>query len=118
MKKTPRKPETEKKYKKYLADKYDGACIFCQRKQLIKEFKYWTLHKNEFPYDGMGLPLKSHLMLAPKRHLKFEMEITNEEIIDLHEIELELDFDMRIFNSKSRQSIPTHLHYHYIKFDN
>lgn len=118
MKETLRKSETNKKYKKYLTEEYDGACIFCQRKKLLEEFNYWTLHKNEFPYDNIGLPLKFHLMLAPKRHLELEMEITNEEIIELYDIELGLDFDMRILNSKSKQSIPTHLHYHYIKFDN
>ncbi len=129
---TLRTEETEQKYKDYLENEYDGACIFCQCNQKIYDFKYWILHSQKFPYDNFGVKIKSHYMLAPKRHIQFEIELNQDEREELSRIEtfgvwyIEeegvseqlLDYDMRIINNKIKQSVPQHLHYHYIKFDN
>ena len=52
---TLRTNQTEKIYQKYLKEKYDGVCIFCAKDLLIKEYKYWILLKNRFPYNKILL---------------------------------------------------------------
>jgi len=108
-----RTKKTQKKYTEYLEKGYDGACIFCKRQKMVKEFDFWILTKNEFPYDEIA---EKHTMLAPKRHIEEENELNQQEREDLSQLLLELDYDMCILNKKKKRSIPEHYHLHLLKF--
>lgn len=108
---------TEKTYQKlheYYASKPEG-CFLCQRKG--KEFKYWKLVKNQFPYDKVA---SRHYLLTVKRHVGKEENLTRKEKDELIEIKngylakTKLMFVLE--NLPKRQSAKDHFHLHVIKW--
>ena len=70
-----RTPEGKKKYQEYLKTEPSGhACSLCE-KEAIKQFTYWKITENAFPYD---LIAKTHHMATPLRHIT-EDELNAEE---------------------------------------
>ena len=93
-------------------------CPFCNEDQLIlNSTKHWYIMYNKFPYYWN----KVHLMAIPKRHLKFTIELNNEELIDFNNVEIFMNkyykWEKNYF-SFIRQSLwwrsVEHLHYHYL----
>jgi len=108
---TLRTNATQERYMHYLASQYKGNCIFCDKELLEKEYDYWIIIKNRFPYDKCFI---NHRLLAPKRHFErgIEMNVAEEE--ELERILEEEDFNQCILNKKENRSIPLHFHYHLV----
>lgn len=109
--KTLRTPKTQKKYMDYLSNDYTGNCIFCAKELLVKEYKYWLLIKNRFPYDKV---YTNHLLLAPKRHVAELYEITEAEHQELDKLFDEIPHNQVILNKRADRSIPRHFHFHLV----
>ncbi|HRH24620.1 MAG TPA: hypothetical protein PK109_03470 [Candidatus Paceibacterota bacterium] len=110
---TLRTPETEAKYKEYKAQGGLTACPLCERKDKLKEFTYWHVIENLFPYDHIA---RVHHMIVLNRHAP-DAEFTQEERDELHEIKYGYaqDHYQFIFEPVGRQkSIPSHSHIHLI----
>ncbi len=97
----------QEKYMEYLQNEYDGTCIFCARELFVKEYKYWLIVENRFPYNAV---FSNHRMLAPKRHLK--EDLNKEEMLELKFILKEEEYDYCVLNKRDRRSLPEHFHYH------
>lgn len=104
-----RKPETAERYEEYLKRKKPGDCYLC-RATSIKEFKFWRLLPNEFPYDRIA---KTHHLITLRRHAD-ENGLTVEEYNELYDIKHSLrnDYDMLFENTLKRKSIREHYHIH------
>lgn len=110
---TMRLPETQKRYMKFLEDKYAGECIFCAKDLLVKEFDLWILLKNRFPYDKI-YEGRTHYLLAPKRHVEELWELTQDEHAELDRLFDEIDHNQAILNKRKDRSIPRHFHLHLV----
>ena len=109
---TLRTPETQKRYMEYLENEYDGHCIYCSKDHLVKEYDYWIIIENEFPYDKVW---GKHHQLAPKRHIQNELSLTTYELMDLMMIKHKYEkgnYDAVRENFPDGKSLPEHLHYH------
>jgi diadenosine tetraphosphate (Ap4A) HIT family hydrolase len=107
----------EENYQKWKKKNKPNYCPFCNRDLIKKEFKYWLIIENRFPYS---LIAEGHHLLSTKRHIKCINELTNNEEIELknilHQINTaQMDYDMISYNTPKRQSIPLHFHLHLIK---
>lgn len=106
-----RKPESEKLYQKRI--KREG-CFICDRDLLIKEYEYWILLKNRYPYD---LIASKHDLIATRRHTQNHDQLTIAEITELNDIRRQTNYDFEMFNKPIRQSHSSHFHIHLIKFN-
>jgi len=109
---TLRTPETQKRYMEYFKNEYDGHCIYCAKELLIKEYEHWVIIDNKFPYDKI---YGKHHQLAPKRHVEFEYELTEEERAEKHVIINKYEvgnYEAMRENFPDGKSLPEHLHYH------
>ncbi len=120
VKKTLRTFKTEGIYMRQMQDRIKNpqnynTCIFCAKELLIKEFKYWMILKNRFPYDRIYE--KSH-MLAVKRHAASEADLTVNEIMELRMIKKDhlKNYHVLLENVGARISIKDHFHLHILKF--
>ena len=103
--------------KKYAEYKKSGAfsdrCNLCEKAPPIKEFKYWKIAENIFPWDKIA---KSQDMIIPKRHVRYE-ELTKEEKEEYEEIKkdyIETKYDVIAEATDRIKSIPAHFHIHLI----
>jgi hypothetical protein len=89
----------------------DRGCPLCDE-QSIREFVYWRLIPNSFPYDRIA---KKHDMLVTKRHVQ-EQDLTDDEKAELFHIKQnELDEYPYIVEAHQKQkSIPHHFHLHFL----
>lgn len=108
---TLRKKSTEAEYQ-HLLDKGLKHCIYCEQELLVAEFQYWVLLKNRFPYDRIA---KDHWMLAPKRHIPTEKQLTREENKELERLLEILNYDCVLINKKPKRTLPDHYHLHLLK---
>jgi hypothetical protein len=104
----------EQKYKEFreagMLNK-DG-CNLCAAPSL-KEFKYWRITENSFPYDGVA---EVNHMLVLTRHAT-EAALTPEEKAEFDELKMAdigQDYEFIIESTHKRKSIPGHMHYHLI----
>lgn len=116
---TLRKPQSEKAYQEWKKKNDPCYCPFCNRDLMRKEFKYFIIIENRFSYDA--LPIDTHYLLASKRHIKSEDEMTLEERAELKSIEWQimnkqLGFDSILQNSYDKMSIPSHWHKHLLVY--
>ena len=106
-----RTTKTYDKYKKFIAEGHmKNVCQLCARKTL-KEFKYWKILKNDFPWD---LVAKVHDMLVPKRHV-VEEKLTNPEKKEFDKIKksyVEKHYGTIAESTRKKKSIPSHFHIH------
>ena len=87
-----------------------GACPLC-RKKSIKEFAYWRVVENDYPYDRIA---KRHDMLIPKRHVR-EEGLSEEEWKDLFRVKTEYvhpNYNFILQATYTQQTIPDHFHLH------
>jgi len=95
-------------------------CPFCtclDKNKIIFESKNWFVMPNENPYFGD----KNGLMVIPKRHIEFTVDLKNEELVDFIEVEKFMknyykdkwEYFSFIRQSRSNKSVE-HMHYHYI----
>lgn len=96
------------------------TCPFCKKNEYyIDESSYWTILYNKNPYYGH----KQNLLVVPKRHITYVDELTDNEILDIKNIEIWMKkyfWDKNYFsfirNSIHGRSVE-HLHYHYLEWD-
>ena len=78
---TFRKKETDDAYDKWRVERKEKgdfySCIFCKLNVIVKDFKYWVISENDFPYDKYFRV--SHL-LSPIRHVNEYEQLTIAEI--------------------------------------
>lgn len=106
-----RTSKDEKIYQEFLKD-WVPKCIYCEQELLIQKYKYWILLDNKFPYSAIA---RTHLMLASKRHIVEQGELTLDEISELYDLLDKLEYDMVIMNKKRNRSVPSHFHFHIIR---
>lgn len=109
---TLRKPETEARYEEHQRNKKPGDCYLC-RAVSLKEFEFWRLLPNEYPYDRI---VKTHHLISLRRHAD-ENGLTVPEYNELYSIKHNLrnDYDMLFENTLKRKSIREHFHIHAIE---
>jgi len=105
--------EGKKKYQEYLKTQESStSCPLCDKKP-IKDFNFWIVAENSFPYDRIA---KTHHLLLPKRHVS-EKELTGEELEELASIKeshINTEYDWIIEATRKNKSIPDHFHLHLI----
>ena len=108
-----RTQESEEKYKKLIAAGYlNGGCKLCESPS-IKDFRYWRIIRNDFPYD---LIAQVHDMIVPRRHVK-EHSLSREERTEYAVIKttyVENNYEFIIEPTVKLKSIPEHFHLHVI----
>ncbi len=108
-----RTKKTYNRYKKYIASgAMDHVCRLCEKKAL-KEFKYWKILKNDFPWD---LIATKHDILVPKKHAT-EEKLSLLEIKEFKKIKknfIEKNYSTIAESTKKHKSIPKHFHVHLI----
>lgn len=112
----PRDFRTQKTYDRYMYERTKGlldhGCRLCQIKP-IKEFKYWKIINNEYPWD---LIAKTNHILVSKRHAIYEkLNRAEKNEFDLIKKKyLEKKYSHLIEVSTKQKSIPNHFHMHLI----
>jgi len=112
MGKILRTKEGQAVYRKFIDKGGLEGCPLCTVPP-IKDFKYWRIVKNKFPYD---LIAEKHDMLVPKRHVD-EVSLNEDEISELREIKREYidsEYSYIIEAMSKNKSIPAHFHIHLI----
>ncbi len=88
-----------------------NGCGLCNDK-IIKQFKFWKIINNKFPYDKIA---KEHHMLIPIRHCK-EEDLSKEELDELKEIKKgyinDYAYNYILESTNKVKSIPEHFHLH------
>ena len=108
-----RTPQNQTEYKELRkTQKEEGHCALCE-KPPMKEYEYWKIIKNDFPYDRIA---KTHNMIVSIRHASDD-ELNQEELNELKEIKKEIlhsDYEFIIETTYLKKSIPEHFHLHLI----
>ncbi len=91
-------------------------CVLCYDEEyVIKEFNFWKLLKNKYPYAWE----EKHLLLSTIRHIEHTKELNKDELLELPKIEkyLEEYYKWENYFSFIRQTnwwkSIKHIHYHY-----
>jgi len=83
----------------------------------IAEYEYWRIIKNSFPYDVVA---DKHHLLAVKRLVASEDDLSTEELEELKEIKRSISrdgsYDVIMLNFPKRQTQPQRLHYHLLVY--
>lgn len=112
-----RSDETMTRYMKTMKEREEKGVKFNQflsnEKKVIKEFEYWIIIDNEFPYDAVATT--SH-MIATKREVAFDWKLlTIEEDKELEKLQREYlneHYDVIWENLPKGQTAPGHFHLH------
>lgn len=104
-----RTPEVHEAYEKYKREIGTPHWVNSRPK---KEWEYWELHTNIFPYAWADI----HDLLLPKRPFE-EVEMAFK--IELHELEMiendiTLAYDMKLVTTGQNRSVRAWYHVHYI----
>ncbi len=108
----------------------DGVCPFCREniekyhsKPILFETKSWIVTENAWPYENT----QKHILLISQRHIKTVDELTDEEWLDVKEIQknIKQNFNLKSASILGRLGDPTlsgatvsHLHLHIISAKN
>ncbi len=110
---TLRTPEGKEKYREHLKlHPSSKECFLCAA-QTMKDFSFWKLTENNFPYDQIA---KIHHMLTPVRHVP-EDQLRQDELDELQSIKRSFindGYDWIIEATLKNKSIPDHFHIHLI----
>lgn len=107
--------ESYNKYQEYKQEKtkaaLEGFSFQEDKGVLVKEYKYWVIRENRFPYDAI---FDVHHMLIPKRTFSHAEGMNQEE---REEYEFILDeiadtYDGILENFNHARSVPAHFHPH------
>lgn len=106
------------RYEEYKKNYHgDGSDHFADwRDRLIKEYDYWVIIENYFPYDKIAHT--SHILIT-KRIVPFDWTLlTQEEVKELFYVKKDIGgkYSFLIENLPSIQSIPKHFHLHLLRF--
>ena len=111
---TLRTPETEAKYDAVKASGVmQKTCALCDDRTTLKDFTYWRVVENAFPYDQVA---KTHHMAVLKRHAPIE-ELTANEHAEWEDIKhgyVFATYEFIIEPVPKQRSIPAHAHLHFI----
>ncbi len=117
MNNTWRTIKTNAKYKEYCKN-YDGSGedhFSDWNKRLVREYKYWAIIENLFPYDKVANV--SHILIT-KRLVLFDWNMLNEEEIkefNLIKKDISNEYDCVVENLPLHKSIQLHFHVHVLK---
>jgi len=106
--------EMEQAYQDFKQTPESKICPFCSKQMLVKEYKYWILLENRFPYS---MKWKVCDMLAPRRHTKLS-KLSLCEIGELITIAFSGDlkgYDCFQLNANGTSSISEHDHLQLLK---
>ncbi len=98
--------ETEVAYQEAM--KNGDTADFTSR-DAIKEYTYWKIVHNQFPYDNIAT--RNHI-LVPKRKVANTMELETHEIEELSLIKSILDYEIIWENLGDARSVKQHYHLH------
>lgn len=98
----------------YKQSKDAGLLIPLHLEERLKEWKYWALIDNAYPYDAA---FKKHHLLIPKRVVT-EDQLTDSEKTELQQIlkVLSTSYDCQLVNFTSKQSLKNHHHIHLMTY--
>ena len=98
----------------YSKHKKHGQSVPLHQESAIKDWKYWKLIDNSFPYT---VAFQLHHMLVPKRPVTAE-ELTNSEKAEMASIleELSDEYDCHLVNFPKKQSNRGHYHIHLLQY--
>ena len=104
------------RYKRYRETVFKpGECNLCDKaaKETIKNFQYWRIVKNIFPWDRI---VKVHHMIIPKRHIMYEKLNAGEkrELAALRVGYINKNYGVMAEATHRKKSIPDHFHLHLI----
>lgn len=109
---------TEKMLKKFEEFKKSRSrtqvCGLCKTKP-VKQFKYWKIMKNKFPYDKVA---KVNHILVSKRHVDYK-KLAEAEKRELESIKygyVPKKYEVILEATKKRMSFPDHFHVHLVVF--
>lgn len=108
--------ESKKNGQNQLSTTDDGRIIYDVDKFscYIKEYQYWHMVSNEFPYDRVA---EDHDLLIPKRVFATSQEMNDQERDELEQIKHELQSQYHcVVENLSAKSILDHHHIHFIKW--
>jgi hypothetical protein len=91
------------------------GCRLCNDTESIREFEYWRLMPNKFPYDRF---CSKSDMLVTKRHTD-ETGLTKQEREEYFKLKSEVlvdEYDSVLDHLPKQKSIPNHCHFHLISF--
>jgi diadenosine tetraphosphate (Ap4A) HIT family hydrolase len=106
---TLRSPEMHERYLTYPKDPN-----FMNTANSIRDFNYWRIIENKFPYDTIA---KTHHLLVPKQQTTSWLDIGLSESAELDLLimyELPKEYDMILLNFPKAQSVKDWLHFHLI----
>jgi len=110
---TLRTQEMESKYQEHKRAEWPtGFCPLCE-KESKKDFGFWKVVENSFPYDQIA---KIHHLLLPLRHVTGK-ELRAEELEELSMIRdsfVNAGYDWVIEPTEKNKSLPDHFHLHLI----
>ena len=108
---------TRKTYQKYMKFKAKGnladGCNLCNETKSIKEFKYWRIINNIFPWDRIA---KINHMIVSKRHATHK-ELNTAEKKELEAVKygyIEKNYEIIVDVVNRNKTIPGHFHTHLI----
>ena len=109
-----RTPEMYRKYCEGMEKNNEGTKFFATA-PAIKEFKYWKIIANDYPYDKIA---EVHHMLVPYRNFKHDSQMTSVERNELQSVKslLNQSYDCIVENLIKNRSFPGHFHLHLIKY--
>lgn len=115
--------KNREEYDKNMTYNTKENCYFCSENlpntnEILHITDFWIIIFNKFPY----FEYDRSLLVIPKRHIEFTVELNQEELLDFLEVEKYLkeyykydDYFSFIRQSKSNKSVE-HLHYHYMRW--
>lgn len=100
------------RYEDFLKEGGAEGCYICKAKP-VKEYKYWKIIQNEFPYDEVA---EINHIVATKKHKK-EEKYTKAEIKEYRKIKeyIHKTYDTILENTNGIKSIPEHQHLHLLR---
>lgn len=108
-----RTKSSDRKYRKLIAAGLltNHGCQLCRKvgKEAIKNYKYWSVVKNDFPWDRIA---KVHHMIIPKRHVT-EDKLTKAELKEYFQIKknyLLKTYENISESTHKTRTIPSHFH--------
>ncbi len=105
--------ETLLKYLKYIASNPSNNPFEDAEKRAIKNFNYWVIVENDFPYDAIA---KDHHLLVTKRVVPCEFRLLNKDEIEefyyIKENYIKENYEVLWENMPKGQSVNEHFHVH------
>lgn len=114
MKLGARTKKTQARYERHKKAHFGkGVCKLCDKKSVptLKDFRYWRIVKNRFPWDRIA---SIHHLLLPKRHTTYE-KLSRAEKAELEKLKpsyINRSYWIIAEATHRKKSIPGHFHLH------